>query len=132
MRPKEATEIDQTVGARIAVVRKAKGLSQSDLGLAVGVTFQQIQKYEKGLNRVGAGRLQQISKFLNVPVSILFEDNAGGVDQAEDFLFLSTPGAVALVQAFAGIESEELRRNVLAIVQDVVRIGVQARPKQIN
>ena len=55
MRPKEATEVDQTVGARITAMRRAKGLSQSDLGIAVGVTFQQIQKYEKGINRVGAG-----------------------------------------------------------------------------
>jgi transcriptional regulator with XRE-family HTH domain len=126
MRPKEATEVDQTVGARITAMRKAKGLSQSDLGIAVGVTFQQIQKYEKGINRVGASRLQQIAKCLDVPVSILFEDNAATAKQPGDLLFLGTPGAVALLKAFAEIENDELRRNVLAIVRNVARAS--ARP----
>ena len=126
MKPKEATEVDQTVGARITAMRKAKGLSQADLGVAVGVTFQQIQKYEKGINRVGASRLQQIAQCLDVPVATLFEDDAETAKQPHDLLLLSMPGAVALLKAFAEIENDELRRNVLAIVRNVGRIS--ARP----
>ncbi|RYY18203.1 MAG: XRE family transcriptional regulator [Alphaproteobacteria bacterium] len=125
MKPKEATEVDQTVGARITAMRKAKGLSQADLGIAVGVTFQQIQKYEKGINRVGASRLQQIAKCLDVAVAILFEDAAETAKQPQDMLLLSTPGAVTLLKAFAEIENEELRRNVLAIVRNVGRISAR-------
>lgn len=126
MRAKEATEVDQTVGARITAMRRAKGLSQSDLGIAAGVTFQQIQKYEKGINRVGAGRLQQIAKCLDVSVSALFEDDAEMAKPPGDLLLLGTPGAVTLLQAFAEIENDELRRNVLAIVRNVARVS--ARP----
>ena len=125
MKPKEATEVDQTVGARITAMRKAKGLSQADLGIAVGVTFQQIQKYEKGINRVGASRLQQIAKGLDVAVAILFEDAAETAKQPQDMLLLSTPGAVTLLKAFAEIENEALRRNVLAIVRNVGRISAR-------
>ena len=63
---KSTTDVDCTVGLRIATLRKAKGLSQTELGQHVGVTFQQIQKYEKGANRVSSGRLQQIAQFLEV------------------------------------------------------------------
>ena len=125
MSPKEATEVDQTVGARITAMRKAKGLSQADLGVAVGVTFQQIQKYEKGINRVGASRLQQIAKCLDVPVSTLFEDNAEMAKQPGDLLLLGTHGAVTLLKAFAEIENNELRRNVLAIVRDIARVSTR-------
>lgn len=126
MKPRDATDVDQTVGARITAMRRAKGLSQSDLGIAVGVTFQQIQKYEKGINRVGAGRLQQIAKCLDVSVAILFGDAADTVKQPHDLLLLSMPGAVPLLKAFAEIENDELRRNVLALVRNVGRIS--ARP----
>jgi transcriptional regulator with XRE-family HTH domain len=125
MRPKEATEVDQTIGARITAMRRAKGLSQNDLGIAVGVTFQQIQKYEKGINRVGAGRLQQIAQCLDVPVATLFEDNAETAEQPQDLLLLGTPGAVTLLKAFAEIENDELRRNVLAIVRNVARASTR-------
>ena len=129
MRPKDATEIDQTVGARIIAVRKAKGLSQADLGAAVGVTFQQIQKYEKGINRVGASRLQQIARCLDVPVATLFEDDAETAKQPRDLLLLGTPGAVTLLKAFTEIENDELRRNVLAIAKNVARISVRSEPE---
>ena len=130
MKPKEATEVDQTVGARITAMRKAKGLSQADLGVAVGVTFQQIQKYEKGINRVGASRLQQIAQCLDVPVATLFEDDAETAKQPGDLLLLGTPGAVALLKAFAEIENDELRRNVLAIVRNVARVSARPAPDE--
>ena len=75
-------DADHIVGVRIRTLRKARGLSQSALGTAAGVTFQQIQKYENGRNRVGASRLQELARALQVPVSALFGE-AEGTDQAE-------------------------------------------------
>src|SRR3954453_23874231 len=78
--PKEPQPIDRHVGARIRHKRMMLGVSQEALGDALGVTFQQVQKYEKGMNRVGASRLQAIANFLEVPVSYFF-DGAGGKKQ---------------------------------------------------
>jgi transcriptional regulator with XRE-family HTH domain len=126
MSPKDATNIDQVVGARIATMRKAKGFSQTALGDFVGVTFQQIQKYEKGLNRVGAGRLQSIAKFLEIPVATLFSDETEAKTQAGAFDILNLPGAVELLEAFASIEGVQLRRNVLSLARTAARM--RARP----
>jgi transcriptional regulator with XRE-family HTH domain len=119
----EATEIDRAVGARIAAFRKAKGLSQSALGVAVGVSFQQIQKYEKGDNRVRASRLQAIAKFLDVPVASLFSDESEPSEHVTAFASLGTPGAVELLRAFATIQDADLRRNMIALARTVARIG---------
>jgi transcriptional regulator with XRE-family HTH domain len=126
MSPKDATNIDQVVGARIATMRKAKGLSQTALGDFVGVTFQQIQKYEKRLNRVGAGRLQSIAKFLEIPVAMLFSDETEAETQVGAFDILNLPGAVELLEAFASIEGVQLRRDVLSLARTAARM--RARP----
>ena len=75
--PRSATAIDAYIGARMRERRIALQLTQAGLGEKLGVTFQQIQKYEEGINRVGAGRLQQISQVLEVPVSFFFEGAKG-------------------------------------------------------
>ncbi|CAO4183405.1 helix-turn-helix domain-containing protein [Methylorubrum aminovorans] len=123
--PKRATEQDRVVGQRIQVLRKARGLSQGALGSAIGVTFQQVQKYENGSNRVGASRLSDIARVLEVPVSALFagDDGGAGQKQGEMFDFLLTPGAVDLLRAFAEIEDDQMRREVLAIVRSMARLG---------
>jgi transcriptional regulator with XRE-family HTH domain len=123
MMPKQTTDVDRLVGLRITALRKARGLSQTALGTAVGVTFQQVQKYEKGLNRVGAGRLSEIAHLLEVPVSAFFEeaDGATAQKQTEVVDFLRVHGAVDLLRAFATIEDDQLRRKVLAIVRSVAR-----------
>lgn len=126
MGPKQATEIDQIVGHRIAALRRAKGLSQADLGAAVGVTFQQIQKYESGINRVGAGRLQQIAQHLNVPVTRLYEDDPSLYNRSADLVLLGISGAPVLLKAFAEIANDELRRDILALVQSAARIGIKS------
>ncbi|QRE73933.1 helix-turn-helix domain-containing protein [Methylobacterium aquaticum] len=125
--PKQTTEVDRLVGVRITALRKAKGLSQTALGNAVGVTFQQVQKYEKGQNRVGAGRLREIARLLEVPVSAFFEDQ-GGSESGDDnvFGFLSAQGAIELLRAYVQIEDEQLRREVLAIVRSAARLGRHA------
>jgi transcriptional regulator with XRE-family HTH domain len=124
MMPKQTTDVDRLVGLRITALRKARGLSQTALGTAVGVTFQQVQKYEKGQNRVGAGRLREIARLLEVPVSAFFDENDGPAsqEQAEVFGFLRAHGAVDLLRAFASIEDDQLRREVLAIVRSAARL----------
>jgi transcriptional regulator with XRE-family HTH domain len=76
MRPKANQPVDSLVGARIRLLRKQRKMSESELGKAVGVTFQQIQKYENGKSRVGAGRLHLVATALNVPITELFDGSA--------------------------------------------------------
>lgn len=74
--------VDVAVGARVRLLRVTRGMSQTALGEHLGITFQQIQKYEKGTNRIGSSRLAQIAKVLDVPVSTLFETVAQGTGEA--------------------------------------------------
>jgi len=122
--PKRAAEQDRLVGERIKVLRKSKGISQTALGSALGVTFQQIQKYENGANRVGAGRLSDIARVLGASVSLFFGegDDAAAQEKAEVFDLLRAPGAVDLLNAFITIEDDWLRREVLAIVRSAARM----------
>ena len=76
---KAPNPVDKYVGSRVRMRRIMLGMSQEKLGEALGLTFQQIQKYEKGTNRVGASRLQQISEILQVPVSFLFDGGPSGI-----------------------------------------------------
>ena len=91
------------------------------------MTFQQVQKYEKGQNRVGAGRLREIARLLEVPVSAFFEESEPRENAQEDvFGFLSAHGAIELLRAYAQIEDEQMRRDVLALVRSAARLA-QAR-----
>ena len=122
--PKQTTDVDRLVGIRITALRKARGLSQTALGNAVGVTFQQVQKYEKGQNRVGAGRLREIARLLEVPVSAFFEEGEPRENAQEDvFGFLSAHGAIELLRAYAQIEDDQMRRDVLALVRSAARVA---------
>src|SRR3954451_2725656 len=124
MTPKQTTDVDRLVGLRITTLRKARGMSQTALGTAVGVTFQQVQKYEKGQNRVGAGRLREIARLLEVPVSAFFEEGESSPKGEEDaFGFLSAHGAIELLRAYAAIQDDQLRRDVLALVRTASRLG---------
>jgi len=105
------------------------GMSQEKLGDALGLTFQQVQKYEKGTNRVGASRIQQISEILRVPVSFLFEGGPSGTTNAEDFSegtspayvsdFLATSEGLALTRAFTRITDAKLRRSIVEMVEQI-------------
>jgi transcriptional regulator with XRE-family HTH domain len=122
--PKQTTDVDRLVGLRITALRKARGLSQTALGTAVGVTFQQVQKYEKGQNRVGAGRLREIARLLEVPVSAFFEDSNNPESPQEDvFGFLNAQGAVELLRAYTQITDDQMRRDVLALVRSAARLA---------
>lgn len=121
--------IDVHVGSRIRMRRTMLGMSQERLGDAVGITFQQIQKYEKGTNRVGASRLQAISTSLKVPVSFFFEGAPNGeavADMVPDTTsatestlveFLTTPEGLQLNRSFAKIADAKVRRKVVELVK---------------
>ncbi|MDX3928912.1 MAG: helix-turn-helix transcriptional regulator [Shinella sp.] len=118
---KEPNAIDVQVGDKIRMRRRVLGISQEKLGSALGVTFQQVQKYEKGTNRVSASRLQQISDVLNVPPSYFFAGEAGTIREdapAEDGIasFISSREGLDLNIAFARIDSPALRRKIVGLV----------------
>lgn len=116
--PKSATEADRTIGGRVATLRIAQGLSQTALGDAIGVSFQQVQKYEKGCNRISAGRLQIIADLLKVPVETFFADRlTGGLDGSDVRTFYDDPQVMQLVTAFTSISDESTRESVLSIAK---------------
>jgi transcriptional regulator with XRE-family HTH domain len=124
--------IDKYVGSRVRMQRMLRGLSQEKLGEALGVTFQQVQKYEKGANRIGASRLQQISKILEVPPSFFFEGSpTGGAshppgfeDSGSSFVtdFLSTIEGLQLNRAFLRIADTKVRRVLVDLVAAVADV----------
>jgi transcriptional regulator with XRE-family HTH domain len=105
------------------------GMSQEKLGEALGLTFQQVQKFEKGTNRVGASRIQQISEILQVPVSFLFEGGPSGTPSTDGFNegtspayvsdFLATSEGLALTRAFTRIADPKLRRSIVELVEQI-------------
>ncbi len=124
---KTPNPIDKHVGARVRMRRMLMGMSQERLGDALGLTFQQVQKYEKGTNRISASRLQQISKILAVPVEFFFEGSPGGEPNgAPGFAetggqgyvsdFMGTAEGVALSKAFIRIKNPKVRRRVIELV----------------
>ena len=133
-RGRKPNPMDVHVGARVKLRRAMMGMSQEKLGQALGVTFQQVQKYEKGTNRIGAGRMQQISQALNVPIGYFYEDapslgaNAGGAatgmadgtPQAPfETDFLSSPEGIQLNRAFVRIRNPDVRRQLVALVRTI-------------
>jgi transcriptional regulator with XRE-family HTH domain len=121
--------VDVHVGARMRQRRTLLGMSQEKLGTAVGLTFQQIQKYEKGTNRIGASRLQQISNILQVPVSFFFEGapnmpgHTGGMGEAPSPAyvsdFLATTDGLSLTKSFMKIKNSKLRRRIVELVEQI-------------
>lgn len=108
--------IDKLVGHRVRARRTALRMSQTELGEAVGVSFQQIQKYEKGVNRIGASRLSAISSVLQVPVTHFFEEPAG---KASNLASLEDPATVDLVRAFDEISDPAVRERLVELTQSV-------------
>jgi transcriptional regulator with XRE-family HTH domain len=136
---KAANHIDQHVGNRVRMRRLMLGMSQEQLGEALGLTFQQVQKYEKGTNRVGASRIQQISEILHVPISFLFEGSPGTVSKVESvseapspayvYDFLATSEDLALTRAFTRITDAKLRRTIVNLVE---RVACREAPDPIG
>ncbi len=120
---------DKHVGSRVRMRRMMLNMSQEKLGEALGLTFQQVQKYEKGTNRIGASRLQQISSILQVPVSFFFEgapsvgEPIPGMSEAPSpsYIsdFLATSDGLALTKSFMRITDAKLRRRIVDLVQQI-------------
>lgn len=129
MAKKAPNPIDKHVGSRVRMRRMMLEMSQEKLGDALDLTFQQIQKYEKGTNRIGASRLQQISSILQVPVSFFFEGapatghEVDGLSEAPSPAyisdFLATSDGLALTRAFVRIKDAKLRRRIVDLVEEM-------------
>jgi transcriptional regulator with XRE-family HTH domain len=114
---KRPNPIDLHVGERVRVARTERKISRITLGEALGLTVQQIQKYEKGTNRIGASRLQQICAVLEIPVSSLFEDTPGSSPfksgMPQDIIdFMVSEEGVRFVAAFSRISDRRMRRGI--------------------
>ena len=133
MPAKVPNPIDKHVGSRVRMRRMMMGMSQEKLGDAIGLTFQQVQKYEKGTNRIGASRLQQISQTLQVPVAFFFEGvppspgstGGNGADASPAYVadFLATSDGLALTKAFMQIKDSKLRRRIVDLVEGIAGQG---------
>ncbi len=124
--------IDVHVGSRVRLQRMLLGISQEKLGERLGLTFQQVQKYEKGVNRIGASRLFDLAQVLGVPVQFFYDDvpagetGAGTVSGLADrvgdsyiFDFLNTREGLELNKAFARISDPKARRAILDLVRSL-------------
>ena len=120
---KRAEEIDRIVGRNIRIFRAARRMSQDGLGEAAGVTFQQIQKYENGTNRVGSSRLVKIAAALQVPIARLFDNTMqtadGLLEGVQVTELLGIPHAIPLLQAFGKISDDRLRRSIVSLVSSI-------------
>lgn len=137
----ESAPIDAYVGQRIREIRTLRKISQDKLATALGITFQQIQKYERGVNRVGAGRLFEISQFFEVPVSYFFEELPGepdrdaGLNEGQDPFVTAGPGKsqelpvdavsaselVELVATFSRIEDKNVRFQLVQLLRSLAK-----------
>ncbi|HEY2136635.1 MAG TPA: helix-turn-helix transcriptional regulator [Xanthobacteraceae bacterium] len=125
--------VDVLVGQNVRICRLQKGLSQGELGERIGVTFQQVQKYEKGANRVGASRLNQIANVLGVPLPALFDGAPTAAeaesDQSPRFL-LAQPHSLRLLQGFEKIGNDATRLALLQLVECLAQTAApSAKPK---
>ena len=143
---KSPNPTDKHVGSRVRMRRMMLGMSQEKLGDALGLTFQQVQKYEKGTNRIGASRLQHISQILQVPVSFFFEGapeipgQVTGLNETPSPAyvsdFLATSDGLALTKAFISIPEGRLRRRIVDLVEEIagerrsVKPPTAARPSR--
>lgn len=125
---KRSNPIDALVGRNIRVHRLAKRLSQSELGSRLGVTFQQVQKYENGASRIAAGRLAKIAEILDVPITVFFDgaeqsQGRAGTVLASPLELISEPQRFRLLLAFSEIEQNETRRSILELVENIAAIS---------
>ena len=127
MGKKSPHPVDVHVGGRVRLRRMLLGMSQDRLGEALGLTFQQVQKYEKGVNRIGASRIFEIAKILDVPIQYFYDDFEGrpaqnygfaeGDGDANFMQMLHSPEGVQLCRHFAEIKDPKVRKRVLDLVK---------------
>jgi transcriptional regulator with XRE-family HTH domain len=120
--------VDKHVGSRVRMRRVMLAMSQEKLGAALGLTFQQVQKYERGANRISASRLQQMSHALQVPVEFFFEGapnasephgSGSALSMAQIDDFISNSDGLRLIGAFVRIDNAAVRRRLVMLVQEI-------------
>ncbi|MBK5912346.1 transcriptional regulator [Rhodothalassium salexigens] len=134
--PKKPNPIDVHVGSRVRLRRTLMGMSQEKLGEALGLTFQQIQKYERGANRIGSSRLYKISQILEVPVQFFFDDMpddalegaelTGGGDDDVGPDAMSRRETLELMRAYYKINDKKVRKGIFELVKSVANATVPA------
>lgn len=139
--PRSANPVDVHVGARIRLRRKVLKMSQEKLGEQLGVTFQQVQKYERGANRVGASRLWKISEVLDVPVSFFYDGLSteyGGQNDSPALMaaepdqsplvyeFINSSDGVSLAKAVLQIKNKAVRRQILELARSLAKSEQEA------
>ena len=133
--PRGPNAVDRHVGSRVRLRRQLLNMSQEKLGEELGVTFQQVQKYERGANRIGAGRLWNLARVLDVPVSFFFEGasetagQSGFADGDQTPIiddFIQSADGVQLAQAFARIRDSKVRRRILELVRTLAAEEAEA------
>lgn len=113
--------MDKLVGQMIRTVRLSKGVTQTQLGTKLRVTFQQVQKYEKGTNRVSSGRLLEIAELFDVPMEVFFgSEKASRTQHSSPFDFLGDPMSLQMLREFSKIRDMSTRRSVLTLVEQLV------------
>jgi transcriptional regulator with XRE-family HTH domain len=127
MSARSPNSIDVAIGRNVRIRRLAKGLSQAQLAKRLGLTFQQVQKYEAGASRIASGRLVRIAQLLEVPVAALFEGVEGIASSQAPFLLLAEPRSLRLAQAFAAIKNGALRLSIVVLVERVSAAVARAR-----
>jgi transcriptional regulator with XRE-family HTH domain len=122
---------DIQIGKSIRAHRLIVGMSQSDLARKLGVSFQQIQKYEKGMNRVGAGRLPLIAKIFDIPISALFEANAdtspGQSNGTVPVKLIPDRNTLKLLTSFSGIAPRKIRHSLVGLIDAIAKATPKAR-----
>jgi transcriptional regulator with XRE-family HTH domain len=130
MPPKRPSSIDIVVGSNIRIWRMARGLSQAQLAHRLGITFQQVQKYEVGANRVGTGRLVKIAAILGVPVAALLQ-GANGSDPTRSLLSLvADRRSFRLADAFAAITDRAARLSIVNLVEKIAAAVAQRQRRR--
>jgi transcriptional regulator with XRE-family HTH domain len=123
--PRSSGKHDVEFGARIRLRRVEMKISQSELADKLGVSFQQVQKYEKGVNRVGAARLQQVATALDVPVTFFFDDDglgkraSDGKREVESLLFIDSAFSLRLLRAYASVKNQTVQRQFVSLIESI-------------
>ena len=128
--PRSPNPVDVHVGTRVRLRRQVMKMSQERLGDQLGVTFQQVQKYERGANRIGASRLWKISEVLGVPIGFFFDGVTEGVEHADFaendqlpvvYEFINSSDGVALAKAVSQIKNKAVRRQILELARSLAK-----------
>ncbi|MGC9954289.1 MAG: helix-turn-helix transcriptional regulator [Rhizomicrobium sp.] len=137
MNTKRANAIDNLVAGRIRAYRQQLGITQANVAEKLGISFQQLQKYEKGVNRIGAGRLFEIAAVLRVPIQALFPESeptaAQASRRAEELKaisdFLASVDGWRLCRSFLQVDDLRKRKKIIALVQEIAETAASGKDR---